>query len=63
MHEHSLPLRLAQRRACRTFQEQQAASEEKRQSDRQDDLTLTVFLWVLAAYLAFFIWMLDQMPT
>ena len=37
-------------------------NEERRQSKRRDDLTLNVFLWFLAIYLALFIFILDQLP-
>jgi hypothetical protein len=42
------------------IREQQSATEDKRQEDRRDDMTLNLFLWFLATYLAFFLWILDQ---
>jgi hypothetical protein len=44
------------------IQEQQGTNEERRQSDRRDDLNLNLLLWFLAIYLAWFLWMLDQLP-
>jgi hypothetical protein len=38
------------------------ANEDQRQSDRQDDLTLTLFLFFLSTYLAYFLWHLDRLP-
>ncbi len=44
------------------LQEQHVANEQRRQQDAQDDLALNLFLWFLATYLAFFMWLLDHMP-
>lgn len=40
----------------------QDANEEKREGERKDDLTLTLFLWFLSIYLAYFLWLLDHLP-
>jgi hypothetical protein len=44
------------------LKDQIETNEQRRQSDRRDDMTLSLFLWFLAIYLALFIFMLDQLP-
>jgi hypothetical protein len=38
------------------------ANEERRQSDSQGNLALTLFLFFLATYFAYFLWLLDRLP-
>ena len=46
-----------------TLDEAQRSSEEKRSRERRDDLTLTLFLFFLQTYLAFFLVMLDALTA
>jgi hypothetical protein len=45
------------------LEDQNAANEERRQSDRRDDTTLSLFLWFLAIYLALFLFLIEHVPN
>jgi hypothetical protein len=44
------------------LQRKQDASDERREGERRDDLTLSVFFWFLTIYLSYFMWLLDNLP-
>jgi hypothetical protein len=43
------------------LERQRQGDEERRQADRRDDITLSVFLCFLSIYLAYFLWLLDHL--